>query len=280
MSLASPHGHMDAMLRDLLVQILIGAEALDSIVVGGQALNIWGEHYFEKASSELRPFTPFQSKDIDFLGDVEAAKKLALMLEGDLNIPSSADPVTPSSALINVEVQGRHYCIDFLYSLAGLDTETIKKRAQILEVQLPTLPDGDRATMIRLLHPVDVLLSRIAAVRTLRRTDAGALRQLAAAPIILREFIRELLDKGDQGAVKEAQATIREFIHIAGLPRNDVIFSDFDIDLLSEPQKLSAHPTWQAEFVRHQIDKPCEKIHMRRARRVREARRKAGRGAY
>lgn len=266
--------------RDLLVRILIGAEALDSIVVGGQALNLWGERYLDRAPSELVEFTPFQSKDIDFHGDATVAAELAQLLDGDLRIPSGEDVVTPNSAAVDVHLRGRCYTIDFLHSVAGLDVYDMLQRAQILSVPLP---DGDgtvRPTEVRVLHPVDVLRSRIAGVTVLRRRDAGALRQLAAAPILLREFIRDLLDmsqEGDAEAIGDAQDAVREFIAIGGSPDNDIIISQHGIDLLAHAARLATHNAWHPLFAEHQIRAACAAAAEKRKRRTDEASRRLAR---
>lgn len=263
--------------QDLLVQILIGAESLDSIVVGGQALNMWGEHFFHKAQGELRAYAPFQSKDIDFFGDATVAAELARILEADLMIPSRDDVVTPNSAAIRVGLRGKHYIIDFLHSVAGLDTEVMRKRAQILKEPLAVRGGTRRDTEVRLLHPVDVLISRIAGVTLLKRRDTGALRQLAAAPIVLREFIRELLEIGDEDAIEEAQDAVREFIRIGGAQFNDPIFETHGVDMLAHAAQLADHPAWHPDFAEHQIRRACERATGKRDRRIAEAKRRAAR---
>lgn len=263
--------------QDLLVRILISAESLDSIVVGGQALNMWGEHFFPKVQDELRAYAPFQSKDIDFFGDVKAAAELARMLEADLMIPSRDDVVTPNSAAIDVKLRGKHYTIDFLHSVAGLDAEIMRKRAQILEEPLAIEGGLRRDTEVRLLHPVDVLISRIAGVTLLKRRDPGALRQLAAAPIVLREFIRELLDIGDQAAIKEAQEAVREFIRIGNAHLNDPILDIHGVDILAHAAQLADHPAWHPSFAKHQIRRACAHRMEKRDQRIAEAKRRAAR---
>ena len=61
----------------MLLEILLHAQTIDAVIVGGQALNIWGERHWPRAERELAAFAPFQSKDIDFLGDHHAAEALA-----------------------------------------------------------------------------------------------------------------------------------------------------------------------------------------------------------
>lgn len=139
---------------DLLIRILIHAEELDSIVVGGQALNIWGERYFDRARDELAAFTPFQSKDIDFFGDVHDAEKLAHMLEGNLKLPSRDNFVTPSTAMIDIKVQNQHHVVDFLHAVAGIDARVMRERAMTLGIALEH-EGRPRQTEILLLHPIE-----------------------------------------------------------------------------------------------------------------------------
>ena len=260
---------------DLLVRILINAEALDTIVVGGQALNLWGEHYFNRAADELRNHTPFQSKDIDFHGNAGAAAELARLLGGDLRIPSRDDMVTPNSAAVDVRLRGRDYTIDFLRSVAGLDITTMRERAQTLAVPLPSNTSEPRHTEVRLLHPIDVLLSRIAGVTVLRRDEPSALRQLAAAPIILREFIVELLEIGDTDSLAEAQNAARVFIDIGASPHNDSIMARHGIDILTHAAKLAEHPAWDPRFAEFQIRRACAAAMAKRDRRLAEASRRS-----
>ena len=84
------------------------------------------------------------------------------------------------------------YVIDFLHSLAGLEARAVVGRAVELTVNGPRGP-----IVAMVLHPMDVLRARIAAVTVLRRRDRGARRQLGAAPVIAREHIAELLETSD-----------------------------------------------------------------------------------
>ena len=106
--------------RDLLARILVGASRLDSIAVGGQALNIWGDYYYTAAPRDLEPFQHFVSKDIDFFGTARAASDLAEHLQAtSLVMPERADALTPNTAVISIEVDRQVYAIDFLHQVAA-----------------------------------------------------------------------------------------------------------------------------------------------------------------
>ena len=61
-----------------------------AFIVGGQALNLWAERYSEVP--ELAAYGPYTSKDIDYFGRREAARKLADALGGTLRIPPRRGP--------------------------------------------------------------------------------------------------------------------------------------------------------------------------------------------
>lgn len=261
---------------NLLVEILIHAEKLDTIIVGGQALNIWGEHYFDVAQAELSAYAPFQSKDIDFYGDQQAAKDLAVKLNGTMYVPDSADTTTASSAAVTIEIDGVIYQVDFLRAVAGLNLEVMKKRAQKLVVPLPASGGKTHDVSLRVLHPIDTLLSRIAGITVLRREDPGAIRQLAAAPIILREFISELLAADH---LAEAQDAVRALVAIGGKAQNDLVYAAHGIDMLDHAERLAAHPEWDPRFANHQISKAARRKSEQRDRRIAEALRRQNRMA-
>lgn len=47
-------------------------------IVGGQVVNLWALHYFERASD----LAPFVSRDIDILGNRETLEEAAALVKG------------------------------------------------------------------------------------------------------------------------------------------------------------------------------------------------------
>ena len=259
----------------VLVEILLAAERIDSIVVGGQALNIWGEHFYSRAHEDLAGFAPFTSKDIDFFGNAAAARTLADRLKAHVQVPDPFHIGTPNSAIVKVVVDGQTYVVDFIDHVLGIDTGRMVSRAPILSLPLPT-STGSRDTEVRLLHPLDVLKTRIVGITILNRTDDTAKRQMGAAPIVAREYIRDLLEISDQddGAKSVAQDLVRELIHLGSAPDQDPIFRDLRIDLLDAAADLADHPAWDPRFAQHQIREAIEREKRRRDRRLQETRRR------
>lgn len=243
--------------------ILTAAEEIDGVVIGGQALNLWADALLRE--EEYDESGPFTSKDIDFWGKQAAADELSRRLNGKVHLPDAWSTNQPSEAAVIVTLGGKRHQIDFLHKVCGLNTKKFLRRAQEIEINGVT---------VALLHPIDVLKSREAGVRILRRTDRGAIRQLRAAPIIALRFIEELLD---HGRISEAQDAIKEMIQIGVAREIDDLYTHYDYDPLTRAASLADRPEWHAKFAEFQIRQACERGSAARTRRIAEATRRINR---
>jgi hypothetical protein len=98
--------------------------------------------------------------DVDFLGSSKNARTLNKQLQWTMWTPS-LDDSTPQTAKLTkrADFNGVKQ-IDFLHSIVGLDTKGIRKRAVAID-----LPPSSK---ISILHPVDVLTSRLKNLQYLR----------------------------------------------------------------------------------------------------------------
>jgi len=118
--------------------------------VGGQALAVWAQFFVVEPTGELADKVTL---DVDFVGSRAVANALSAALRWRLYIPSMEDS-TPQTAKVSITLpDGGIKQIDFLKSIAGLDTASIEARAVNL-----VLANGAH---IRVLHPLDVLESRL-----------------------------------------------------------------------------------------------------------------------
>lgn len=220
--------------RDLVVELASILQLEDgAFLVGGQALNLWAETYSARAP-ELAEFGPYTSKDIDYFGRVQAAEKLARALGGKVNIPT-IDEATPHTATVEADFQGQHLIIDFLGAVLGVEPAVMELRAINLKVPM-TLGSEAGYILIPVMHPVHCLQSRVANVRTLHRHTLLAERQLNASPIIVREYVKEVLDAG---YLKEVHRTLRElFEYFRRSPEGRRSLRDFKHDPLATFEQL------------------------------------------
>jgi hypothetical protein len=164
----------------------------DSVVlVGGQAVNFWAELYASRVPAINRE-APFTSKDIDFCGDVHAVRICADRLGGTFRI-ATIDDHTPNTGVVTfLDDDGVKRTIDFLDSPLGLRAEEVQRLAIPAEILDPTgKPSGP---LFRIMHPVQVMESRVHNAMTLPNYDSpAALKQLRLSVICAREFIHDVI---------------------------------------------------------------------------------------
>jgi len=169
------------------------ADVPNAFLVGGQALNFWAERYTERFD-ELGEYGPFVSKDVDFYGPVEAARRLAKRLNGKVRVPKGGD-FTPQSAIVEAKVGGAELVIDFLWHVIGPPADKIEQ--QVVTLDVPATVGGEPTIMvIAIMHPLHCFQSRAANVVALHRTQDLSLRQLNAAIFVVRGYIEEALEAG------------------------------------------------------------------------------------
>lgn len=159
----------------------------------------------------MAPYGPYTSKDLDYFGLRKAAEKLALKLNGRLRLPTP-DNATPHSAIVEATIRGRKVEIDFLSHVLGVRSSQILKKLAVEIIVSLRSDDQLGKLIIPVMHPLHCMQSRIANVAKLGRRDDTALRQLEAAPIIVRAYIDEMLDVGE---VQEATDTLQNlFVYL------------------------------------------------------------------
>lgn len=170
------------------------------VLVGGQSLNVWAEKYRRKGSG-LEELAPFESEDIDFLGSASDVGIAEGLLRGKARFPGPDHVNTPEVGVVEFLLGGKRRRIDFLGYLAGLKRSEVEKAAVTLEIG---------GLSLRVMHPLDVLRSRIANIIQLRRRDPLALRQLQVSIHTLAAYIRELAEKQPRKALGIVEAAFHE----------------------------------------------------------------------
>jgi len=168
------------------------------ILVGGQALEVWGVVLDVKPPSAVamdeQHFHAF-TVDADWLGQKADAQWLADLLGRDhteLSIPAVGDP-SPSTAVLYLERNGRVMLMDFLAGVTGIQNAELLKYAAEVDV---AMPDG-RTVPLRVLDPVHCLLSRMANLKAYASKRAGnGLLQAQWAIDILRAYLRYMVACG------------------------------------------------------------------------------------
>lgn len=235
----------------------------DALLVGGQSLAFWATYYGVEPVGDLsRKVT----SDVDFIGTASEAKKLAAALKWKVWIPNMDDASGQTAKVTKLIPGGGVKQIDYLSGIVGLDTERIQARA--VEV---TLRSG---AMIRILHPLDVLESRLRNLETLSsKRDAFGIAQAKLAVAVVGKFLDAMLDSRD--GKRTVLAAIERIARIALDKGLVAVAVDYDIDPLDA---VPASRIDSREFRTKRWPQILEKVtDLRRRHRQRPASRMPGR---
>lgn len=231
----------------------------NAFVVGGQAINFWARRY--GIDKLLTDGGPMMSKDIDFYGGVRSAARLSGLLGGKLYRPGPDDH-TPNSAVVEAKINSEQVQIDFLDHVSGVSDEEIGKR--VIEVAMPSF-DGSRSITITLMHPLHCLQSRVANYYRHGRRDPVALLQVDAAPLILAEFIDEMLNANDLAEVNATLAGLFHWLRSDEFGRKaHMICRPDPLEIL---RRLSAEPRLDSRFRKKTLVSRVAQIESRRKKR-------------
>lgn len=198
-----------------------------ALLVGGQALAFWADHLQVVLPDEL---TSGVTADADFIGDSALARDLGARLGWKTWIPT-LDDATPQTGKVTRRLSGGGIKqVDFLSGVVGLTTKDIVRRA--VELKVP------RIGTLRVMHPVDVLDSRIQNLHVLpeKRTASG-IAQARLAVEVARAFVRaEISARGERAGLKLLEriaeiamdiAAVRVFLLYGIEPLHAVPLDDF-----------------------------------------------------
>ena len=193
------------------------------LLVGGQALAFWGDYLQVKRPAALRSGV---TSDADFIGSSALAQKLGQTLGWTTWIPS-LDDVSPQTGKVTKRLaNGSVKQVDFLSGVVGLTTKDIRRRA--VDIEIPG------AGPLRVMHPVDVLDSRIQNLHLLaqKRGPAGIAQASLAIAVVRSYIVREINHRGERAGLK----LLERVVEIAGDLASVRVFLLFGLDpLLAVP---------------------------------------------
>lgn len=199
----------------------------DALLVGGQALAFWADFLAVALPPTLSSGI---SSDADFIGDAALARKLARALRWNEWVPSIDDATPHTAKVMKRAAGGGVKQVDFLSGVAGLNTLDLERHA--VEVEIPEIG------RLRVIHPIDVLASRIKNLHLLaeKRTKTGVAQAMLAVDVA-RAFIRRTIAvQGERAALELLERVVTMTAETAALrvhlkfevePLNAVPLDDF-----------------------------------------------------
>jgi hypothetical protein len=160
------------------------------LLVGGQALAFWAARLAVELPSTL---VPTVTADADFIGDSALAQELGKRLGWKTWVPS-LDDATPNTGKVTQTIKGGGIKqVDFLSGVVGLTTKDVVRRA--IELDVP------KVGIVRVMHPIDVLDSRIQNLDLLpEKRNAAGIAQARLAVDVARVFIQRVIAEKDERA--------------------------------------------------------------------------------
>jgi hypothetical protein len=162
------------------------AEGRPYVLIGGQAVNYWAEHYFS-TDPKLEKLRPFTSEDIDFKGGSADVQRIARQLE--------LNPVYPPKVQMT--------------ALAGFIPFQIGDLKSVIEVvrQIPGISDADTPAIqtewngktLRVLDPISLLACKLELAATVSQEKRRDVVHLKILLPCVRAFLGELLQQVEIG---------------------------------------------------------------------------------
>lgn len=198
--------------REVLGRILAEAPG-EMILVGGQALAFWMIRFgIGPKPGGKTPVLAAVSSDVDFLGSIEHALALAQRLGARLVTPDKRAMTAVVGQIRITSASGLEYNVDVLhqiFDIGGLRksidfTQRVRKRAALVQME-----DGKT---VQILHPIDVLASRIQnAAGLLDAKGPHVITQARWAVKVARHALERLAASGEQQADRPGQLASEVF---------------------------------------------------------------------
>ena len=162
------------------------AEGQPYVLIGGQAVNYWAEHYLS-ANPQLEKLQPFTSEDIDFKGGSADVQRIARQLELAPGYPSKVQ-MTALAGFIPFQIGDLKSAIEVVRRIPGIsDTGT------------PAIQAEWEGKTIWVLDPISLLACKLELTATVsqeKRRDVAHLKILLSC---VRAFLGELLQQVELG---------------------------------------------------------------------------------
>jgi hypothetical protein len=180
--------------REVVLQLLSHIPR-DLILVGGQALAFWIEHYGIDATPATEEDVAYVSRDADFLGKREHVKVLAEIIAGKASYPPrKALTILCGQIFVIDDAAGTFMNIDVIHRIGNLDSKAVRTRAVEAAVEGNTF---------YVMHPLDVLISRVENYRGIKEKQSrNGLRQIELSIEVAKQYVFAAIKRDEGIAIK------------------------------------------------------------------------------
>ena len=188
-----------------------------AVLVGGQALAFWMNHYGVDASDSPEAIV---TKDVDFLGETSDVERLAAAVGGSVEFPKHMSIL---AGVVRKKItKDEEYEIDILWRVNGVSDTEIRRHA--IEQVLGT------GAKYFVMSPIECLTTRVANLHTIeaKRTPAGIWQTRKAIEVARRHIEDMLLKDAEREAIRAATRILATATHTMGINA----FHNYRVDIL------------------------------------------------
>ncbi len=226
----------------------------DAVLVGGQALVFWVEHFKIDPMAGQHEDVAFVSRDVDFLGRREHVKILADAISGIADYPSKKALTILCGQVFLVKAEDKTFMnIDVIHRIGNMDSAAVRRRAVQAAVQ---------GKSFLVMHPLDVFVSRLENFRNIHeKQNENGLRQVALAIEVAKTFVAEAAQRDEKVAIKAIEKIAETARSAAGVYARQ---NGADIYDAIQPDIL-AHIIKNKNFLAVRLPKLIEEARLARA---------------
>jgi hypothetical protein len=182
---------------DALLELIYSKPTGRIVVVAGQAVNFWADRYIGE-EPRLRSLRPFTSRDLDLLGEIANAYRLASETQTPLEKPrrSTASPVL---ANLNIATGNLIRSVQFLRSVRGVTRQEITDNA---------IPFERGSVKFHIADPITTLKAKLYNLDELDQRGRNDARHVEIMMICVPLFLKKQLLSAD-----ETDVAARECLH-------------------------------------------------------------------
>lgn len=172
------------------------------LLVGGHAVNVWALSYYDRARSEILPYEPLTSSDMDIYATRNALLWLNSELGGKLY---SGGPREVVLGAIELKVGQHSLLIEVLRSVKGVTDAELKSRAAL------------RVSGYEILVPLPhvLLKAKLSNALELEQEDRQDVKHVRLLAVVLREYILDLVAEATEENDRELLEIVRGSVEVA-----------------------------------------------------------------
>ena len=193
-------------------------------LVGGQAVNLWALHYFERVTD----LAPFVSRDIDILGDYSTLEEIARLAKAKAQTFPTRPPTNAIGIVIAHDKNGDPILIEVLKYVHGIKEDELREPSYTFTV-------GTAKTPICVPGPVALFKAKVANLTDLSQAGRQDTKHVQILARILPDYWKDI-----GNAVRSEQLTERTFIQylesvfeVASCPKGKTVLQKLSIPLRS-----------------------------------------------